>query len=168
MCTFSTTGVENNVFVHPGYHPCVDVFLYWTRTCASWYFYLWHVAFSPLLWLSDHPSIHSSLISFYIFTHDQWVVWNYYFNWTFFRGTTGAEIFCRYKPCSIFTPSITIVVCNVTDNENCIPGHCFNIRKRRLFVRSREVSKPRDWQFVLMHRFEIRICWMASNCGIAE
>ena len=82
-------------------------------------------------------------------------------------GLLALKYFCRYKPCSIFTPSITIVVCNVIDNENCISGHCFNIRKRRLFVRSREVSKPRDWQFVLTHRFEIRIIWVASNCGIA-
>ena len=32
--------------------------------------------------------------------------------------------------------------------------------KRRLFVRSREVSKPRDWYFKLSHRFEI---WQAHR-----
>ena len=44
--------------------------------------------------------------------------------------------------------------------------------KRRLFVRSREVSKPRDWYFKLSHRFEI---WQAhrqqccrSACQISE
>ena len=44
--------------------------------------------------------------------------------------------------------------------------------KRRIFVRSREVSKPRDWYFKLSHRFEI---WQAhrqqccrSACQISE
>ena len=44
--------------------------------------------------------------------------------------------------------------------------------KRRLFVRSREVSKPRDWYFKLSYRFEI---WQAhrqqccrSACQISE
>ena len=44
--------------------------------------------------------------------------------------------------------------------------------KRRLFVRSRKVSKPRDWYFKLSHRFEI---WQAhrqhccrSACQISE
>ena len=44
--------------------------------------------------------------------------------------------------------------------------------KRRLFVRSREVSKSRDWCFKLLHRFEI---WQAhrqpccrSACQISE
>ena len=44
--------------------------------------------------------------------------------------------------------------------------------KRRLFARSREVSKPRDWYFKLPYRFEI---WQAhrqqccrSACQIAE
>ena len=44
--------------------------------------------------------------------------------------------------------------------------------KRRLFVRSREVSKPRDWYFKLLYRFEI---WQAhrqhccrSACQISE
>ena len=44
--------------------------------------------------------------------------------------------------------------------------------KRRLIVRSREVSKPRDWYFKLSHRFEI---WQAhrqqccrSACQISE
>ena len=44
--------------------------------------------------------------------------------------------------------------------------------KRRLFVRSREVSKSRDWYFKLLHRFEI---WQAhrqpccrSACQISE
>ena len=44
--------------------------------------------------------------------------------------------------------------------------------KRRLFVRSREISKPRDWYFKLSHRFEI---WQAhrqqccrSACQISE
>ena len=44
--------------------------------------------------------------------------------------------------------------------------------KRRLFVRSRKVSKPRDWYFELSHRFEI---WQAhrqhccrSACQISE
>ena len=44
--------------------------------------------------------------------------------------------------------------------------------KRRLFVRSREVSKPRDWYFKLSHRFAI---WQAhrqqccrSACQISE
>ena len=44
--------------------------------------------------------------------------------------------------------------------------------KRRLFVRSREVSKPRDWYFKLLYRFEI---WLAhrqqccrSACHISE
>ena len=44
--------------------------------------------------------------------------------------------------------------------------------KRRLFVRSRKVSKPRDWYFKLWHRFEI---WQAhrqqccrSACQISE
>ena len=44
--------------------------------------------------------------------------------------------------------------------------------KRRLFVRSREVSKPRDWYFKLTHRFEIwqahrQQCWR-SACQISE
>ena len=44
--------------------------------------------------------------------------------------------------------------------------------KRRLFVRSRKVSKPRDWYFKLSYRFEI---WLAhrqhccrSACQISE
>ena len=44
--------------------------------------------------------------------------------------------------------------------------------KRRLFVRSREISKPRDWYFKLSYRFEI---WQAhrqhccrSACQISE
>ena len=44
--------------------------------------------------------------------------------------------------------------------------------KRRIFVRSRKVSKPRDWYFKLSYRFEI---WQAhrqhccrSSCQIAE
>ena len=42
----------------------------------------------------------------------------------------------------------------------------------RLIIRSREVSKPRDWQFILLHRFEI---WQAPRqqccrgaCRISE
>ena len=34
-------------------------------------------------------------------------------------------------------------------------GAQFQYPIRRLFVRSREVSKPRDWQFKLSYRFEI-------------
>ena len=48
----------------------------------------------------------------------------------------------------------------------------FQYPKRRLFVRSREVSKPRDWYFQLSYRFEI---WQAhrqqccrSACQISE
>ena len=47
-----------------------------------------------------------------------------------------------------------------------------SIYERRLFVRSREVSKPRDWYFKLLYRFEI---WQAhrqhccrSACQISE
>ena len=52
------------------------------------------------------------------------------------------------------------------------PGPRLNIRKRHLFVRSRKVSKPRDWYFTLSYRFEI---WQAhrqhccrSACQISE
>ena len=48
----------------------------------------------------------------------------------------------------------------------------FQYPMRRLIVRSREVSKPRDWQFQLSHRFEI---WQARRqhccqcaCQISE
>ena len=48
----------------------------------------------------------------------------------------------------------------------------FQCQIRRLIVRSREVSKPRDWQFQLSHRFEI---WQALRqqccrgaCQISE
>ena len=50
-----------------------------------------------------------------------------------------------------------------------VPSQC---PKRRLFVRSRKVSKPRDWYFKLSYRFEI---WQAhrqhccrSACQISE
>ena len=52
------------------------------------------------------------------------------------------------------------------------PGPCLNIRKDVFIVRSREVSKPRDWYFKLSYRFEI---WQAhrqqcsrSACQISE
>ena len=65
----------------------------------------------------------------------------------------------------------------ITDRNNT--GYCkgpawapSQYPKRRLFVRSREVSKPRDWYFKLSYRFEI---WQAhrqqccrSACQISE
>ena len=42
--------------------------------------------------------------------------------------------------------------------------------KRRLFVRSREVSKPRDWYFKVMYRFEIALLpkWLSSFRAIGQ
>ena len=57
-------------------------------------------------------------------------------------------------------------------HQSMSPWAPFQYTKRRLFVRSREVSKPRDWYFKLLYRFEIwqahrqHCCW--SACQISE
>ena len=73
--------------------------------------------------------------------------------------THGVEIFLRRRQRPMYPVYL-------------VPDDLGSVSIRRLIVRSREVSKPRDWQFKLSHRFEI---WQAHRqhgcrcaCQISE
>ena len=72
-----------------------------------------------------------------------------------------------------YVPKISVVSPEIPPEfVGCVTRAPSQYPKRRLFVRSRKVSKPRDWYFKLSYRFEI---WQAhrqhccrSACQISE
>ena len=87
----------------------------------------------------------------------QWVTWNIY-------NICDLRVFIQ-DPNIYFTVPAYEDLCARSRAPSQYP-------KRRLFVRSRKVSKPRDWYFKLSYRFEI---WQAhrqqccrSACQISE
>ena len=74
------------------------------------------------------------------------------FPWNNHRTTQCSVYYVHYRNLSLI-------------NAFWAPSH---YPKRRLFVRSREVSKPRDWYFKLSHRFEIWLAHRQQCCRSAS
>ena len=79
---------------------------------------------------------------------------------------------CSPKTISNMPELVGIMVWHRTDMQQSMTWAPSQYPKRRLFVRYREISKPRNWYFKLSHRFEI---WQAhrqqccrSACQISE